>query len=93
MEATIHARDVWRQREGENELPNSDEFVIPDGEQYSLCSKRLKAARIQQIAEALVISTGSSTVETRRMIQEKLGEMGYESSDVQFLSKVEVMMH
>ena len=46
MEATVHARDVGQQREGENGLPNSDEFVIPDGEQYSLCSKRLKAAWI-----------------------------------------------
>lgn len=85
MEAIVHARDVGQQREGENGLPNSDEFVIPDGEQYSLCSKRLKASRIQQIAEALDLSTGNSTAETRQMIQEKLGEMGCEPSDVQII--------
>ena len=31
----------------ENDPPEIDEFEIPEGEQYSLVSKRLKAVRIQ----------------------------------------------
>ena len=39
-----------------------DEFVISDGDQYSLMSKRVKPARTQQIAEALGPYGRTSTV-------------------------------
>ena len=50
---TDHARDVEQPMESEDDQPGVDEFVIPDGDQYSLMSKRLKPARIHQVAEAL----------------------------------------
>lgn len=76
-----------QQVESENDLPGVDEFVISDGDQYSLMSKSLKPARIQQIAEALGLPTVSSTVEARRMIEEKLTEMEYEPESVQVIIK------
>ena len=81
-EQTSHTRDVEQLIESENELAGIDESVIPEGEQYSLMSKRLKASRIQQIAEVLSLPTGGSTAETRQAIKEKLLEMEYEPMNV-----------
>ena len=80
-----HARDIEQPMETENYPPRIEEFRIPDGEQYSLISKRLKPSRIQQIAEALGLPTVSSTAEARQMIQEKLSELDYEPLDVQVI--------
>ena len=82
---TDHARDMEQPVESENDRPEVDEVVIPDGDQYSLMSKRLKPARIQQIAEALGLPTVSSTAEARRVIEEKLTEMEYEPESVQVI--------
>ena len=79
---TDHARDIEQPVESEDDLP---EFVIPDGEQYSLMSKRLKPAHIHQVAEALGLSTVSSTAEARRAVEEKLTEMEYEPESVQVI--------
>ena len=69
----------------ENDPPEIDEFEIPEGEQYSLVSKRLKAVRIQQIAEALDLPTRSLTAEARQAIKEKLTDMEYEPENVQVI--------
>ena len=71
--------------ESEDDLPGVDEFVIPDGDQYSLMSKRLKPARIHQVAEAPGLPTVSSTAEARRAIEKKLTERGYEPESVQVI--------
>ena len=63
---TDHARDIEQSVESENDLPGVDEFMIPDGDQYSLMSKRLKPTRIYQVAEALGLTTVNSTAEALR---------------------------
>ena len=78
-----HARGM--EELSENDPPEIDEFEIPEGEQYSLVSKRLKAVRIQQIAEALDLPTRSSTAEARQAIKEKLTDMEYEPENVQVI--------
>jgi len=57
--------------------------LMPEGEHYTLNSKRLKTHRVQQIAEALGIHQGNSVAEKREMIISKLDEMGYEAQSVQ----------
>ena len=82
---TDHTRDIEQPVESENDLSGVDEFVISDGDQYSLMSKRLKPACIHQVVEALGLPTVSSTAEARRSIEEKLTEMEYEPESVQVI--------
>ena len=82
---TDHARDVEQPVESEDDLPGVDEFVIPDGDQYSLMSKRLKPACIHQVAEALGLPTVLPPRQDVRRIEEKLTEMGYEPESVQVI--------
>jgi len=84
-EQISHTHDVEQPIESKNELAEIDEPVIPEGEQYSLMSKRLKVSRIQQIAEVLSLPTGGSNTETRQAIKEKLLKMEYEPVNVQVI--------
>ena len=75
---TDHARDMEQPVESENDLLGVDEFVIPDGDQYSLVSKRLKPANHG--------STGSTYSELyHRGKTCKLTEMEYEPESVQVI--------
>ena len=54
-------------KEGEHCLEDKFlEDVIPEGERYTLNSKRLKVHRVEQIAEALDIPQGISPAEKRQ---------------------------
>ena len=85
VQQTDRTRDIEQPMESEDDLPGVDEFVIPDGDQYSLMSKRLKPARIHQVVEALGLPTLSSTTEARHAIEEKPTEMEYEPESVQVI--------
>ena len=61
------------------------EECIPEGERYTLNSKRLKAHRVQQIAEVLGIHREISVAEKRQVISSKLVELGYEVESVQVI--------
>ena len=58
---------------------------IPERDHYTLNSERLKAHRVQQIAEALGIHQEISVAEKRQMITSKLEEWGYEAPNVQVI--------
>ena len=72
-------------RESHNESTSEDEGSLPQGTPYSLYSKRLRSKCIQRIAGALGLATGASAAQTRKLIEEKLIEMGRQPSEVQII--------
>ena len=61
------------------------EVSTPEGERYTLNSKRLKAHHVQQIAEALGIHQEILVAEKRQVITSRLKELGYEAPNVQVI--------
>jgi len=64
--------------EGKHDTVELLEEPIPEGERYTLNSKGLKANRVQEITEALGIYQEILVAERRKMISNKLEDLGYE---------------
>ena len=61
------------------------EVSTPEGERYTLNSKRLKAHHVQQIAEALGIHQEILVAEKRQVITSRPEELGYEAPNFQVI--------
>ena len=73
-----------------NSIPSDleiEEDNIPDGPTFPLNSKRLKAARIRQLAAALDVPTGAAAHEVCQRLGEKIRTLGHDPANVQVIVK------